>query len=113
MGTEVPFFIIVLGGMYALLAFVVQAFSLGYTRRRLGEAGLSAEQLGALMSGSADADASLKWGLVTTAVGVAVVVIQFFPPEQRQGPLALGLPFLLGGLSLLLHYRLARRRGPS
>ena len=52
---------------------------------------------------------SLKWGMVISAIGLALVLIQIFPQTFRRDG-GLGLVLLFAGLALLLNYRVERRR---
>lgn len=51
-------------------------------------------------------DNSLKWGIVSVGVGLALVVLQFMHLDERD-PLSFGLIFIFGGAGLLLHYAIA------
>jgi choline-glycine betaine transporter len=78
-------------------------------RRRLIDAGATAEVVGAVTTRGDDPGlfTALKWGLVVSAVGLALVLMQLF--SVPQGPISLGLPLLFGAVGLLLYYILARR----
>ncbi|MFQ6112849.1 MAG: DUF6249 domain-containing protein [bacterium] len=52
--------------------------------------------------------ASLKWGMVLIAVGVAIFVGQFFP-YTFSDEATIGVMFVLAGLALILYYFIARR----
>ena len=88
-------------------------------RRRLIEAGASPELARIVTSGSATdlgVHASLQWGLVTAAVGIALIVIQYLPFQPGE-PISFGILLLFAGAGLLgYHYagrRLLRQRGTN
>ncbi|MFQ5823134.1 MAG: DUF6249 domain-containing protein [bacterium] len=52
--------------------------------------------------------ASLKWGMVLIAVGLAIFIGQFFP-YTFSDEATIGGMFILAGLALILYYFIARR----
>jgi len=97
------------------LAFVIVGVTRvvveGRTRRRLIEAGANPEVAAAIVApvrSDPGLHGALKWGLVTGAVGLALVVIQFIPygPDD---PIVFGLVLVFGAAGLLAYYASARR----
>lgn len=94
-----------------LFVSVTTIISDGRTRRRLIEAGAAPELARAL--GAAPKDdpglfGALKWGIVTAAVGLALILIQFLPYRSDQ-PIVLGVILVFAGAGLLAYYVSARR----
>jgi len=108
------------GTLVPLAFFVTVAFTLvgittvisdGRTRRLLIRSGAAAELARAL--GAAPKDdpglySSLKWGLVTGAVGLALILIQFLP-YRSEDPIVLGVILVFLAAGLLAYYVTARR----
>lgn len=78
------------------------------TRNKLIAQGVSAEEAKALLApvGRSGRDASLKWGLVTAAIGAALIVVHVAPFDGG-GPAVPGLILLAAGTALLVHYFLS------
>ncbi len=53
--------------------------------------------------------ASLKWGIVLIAVGVALFINSAFP-LLMEGPASFGLVSLLGGLAFVVYYFIAKNQ---
>lgn len=90
---------------------VTKIVSDGRTRRRLIAAGATPELTAAVLAPlPADPElfSALKWGLVTAAVGVALIVVQFLPYRPDE-PIVLGLVLLGGAGGLLAYYASAKR----
>ncbi len=51
---------------------------------------------------------ALKWGLVTLAIGLAVVVVQFLPYRPDE-PIVLGVVLVFAAGGLLAYYARAKR----
>ncbi len=90
---------------------VTKIISDGRTRRRLIEAAATPELARAITAAPKD-DAglygALKWGLVTGAVGLALILIQFLPYRSNE-PIALGVILVFAAAGLLAYYATARR----
>ena len=90
---------------------VTKVISDGRTRRRLLETNASAELAAAVVARPqvdiAFGDA-LKWGLVTGAVGLGLIIVQFLPYDAED-PIVSGLVLLFGAIGLLSYYVAARR----
>ena len=107
---EAPFIIAaVFVPTFVGLVAITRIISDNRTRRKLVEANVSEQVIHALyMKRGQDPQlfASLKWGLVTVGIGLALVVIQMLPYEFDQ-PIAYGLMFLFAGAGLLGYYLIA------
>jgi hypothetical protein len=102
-------------GLFMTLAFIIvgvaKIVSDGRTRRRLIDANVSPELAKAITVTPADDPGlygTLKWGLVTGAVGLALIIIQFLP--YRSGdPIMLGVILVFAAAGLLGYYVTAKR----
>lgn len=101
--------------LFLSLAFgvvsVTRIISDGRTRRRLIDAGATPELARALAATTRNDPGffgALKWGLVTLAVGLALIVIQFLPFRSDE-PIVAGLILLFLGGGLLAYFAGARR----
>lgn len=92
---------------------VAKLMSDARTRRMqmLLERGVTSEEAAELLASLRDAgqQASLRWGLVALAVGLALVIVQFLPYGAGE-PFVYGLVLVFGAAGLLSSYFLARRR---
>lgn len=71
---------------------------------------VSPEMARVLLTSAPDtSDNSLKWGVVSVAVGAALATIQLTGIEPTS-PLAFGLVFIFGGVGLLAHYVITTTR---
>lgn len=101
--------------LFLSLAFMVvgvtRVVSDGRTRRRLIEAGATAEVAAAVTARSGDAglQETLKWALLIAAVGLSLVVVQFLPYDRDQ-PITAGVILLFAAAGLFAYYAAARRR---
>lgn len=112
-GTLVPI------ALFLSVAFVLvgmtRIISDGSTRRRLIRTGATPELARAIMAAPRNDPGlygALKWGLVTGAVGLALILIQFLP-YRSSDPIVLGVVFLFAGGALLAYYAIVRRLGLS
>ena len=55
---------------------------------------------------------SLQFGLVTGAIGIALIIIQFLP-YRTDDPITAGLVLVFAAAGLLGYYALARRHTPT
>jgi hypothetical protein len=102
-------------GLFAMIAFIIvgvtKIISDGRMRRRLIEAGATPE-LAKAIAGTPQDDpelyGALKWGLLTGAIGLALIVIQFLP-YRSEDPIMLGVILLFAAAGLLGYYVIARR----
>jgi peptidoglycan/LPS O-acetylase OafA/YrhL len=90
---------------------VAQVISDGRTRRRLLEANASPEMAAAIVSpprsGAAQAS-TLKWGFLTGALGLALILVQFLPYDADE-PIVSGILLVAASIGLLASYALDRR----
>jgi hypothetical protein len=98
--------VIVIGGAYLAFVLVVEALAAARVRSKIAERGLSAGEIDALLRRRIDGRASLRWGLVTVAIGLALVVVQLLPAELRGGPIGAAVIFLFAGGALVAHSRM-------
>jgi hypothetical protein len=102
-------------GFFVAIAFIIVAvtriISDGRTRRRLIESGASPE-LARAIAVAPDSDmgmrASLQWGLVVGAIGIALIIIHFLPFDVDV-PFSIGVLFVFTAGGLLAYYAAARR----
>jgi hypothetical protein len=102
-------------GLFAMIAFIIvgvtKIISDGRMRRRLIEAGATPE-LAKAIAGTPQDDpelyGALKWGLLTGAIGLALIIIQFLP-YRPEDPIMLGVILLFAAAGLLGYYVIARR----
>ena len=90
---------------------VTRIISDSRTRRRLIEAGASPELARLIISGSATdhgVQAALQWGLVTGAVGLAFVTIQYMPFQPGE-PISYGILLLFASAGLIGYHVIGRR----
>lgn len=93
-----------------VIVAVTRAISDTLVRRRLIEAGASAEMAEAINSRQRDPGlyGALKWGLVIAALGLALILTQFLP-YGKNDPITFGLVLLFGAGGLLLYYAIVRQ----
>jgi hypothetical protein len=102
-------------GFFMAIAFIIvgvaKIVSDGRTRRRLIDANVSPELAKAIAATPRDDPGlygALKWGLVTGAIGIALIIIQFLP--YRSGdPIMLGVILVFAAGGLLGYYASAKR----
>ncbi len=102
-------------GLFAMIAFIIVGLTKviydGRIRRRLIDTGATPE-LAKAIAGTPHHDlelsGTLKWGLVTGAIGLSLVVIQFLP-YRPEDPIMLGVVLLFAAGGLLGYYAIARR----
>lgn len=106
-------------GMMALSIPIVFVIIVGLTtkwisdnrvRRELTAANASPELVEKLLAAPAEnAESSLKWGMVSVAVGLSLFGIQLLDLDEGD-PLSFGLVFIFGGIGLLLFYMIKSRQ---
>src|SRR2546422_6415326 len=97
-------------GLAFVLVGVRRVISDGRPRRRLIEAGATPELARAVPAVPNDdlgLSGTLRWGLVTGAVGLGLIVIQFLPFRSDE-PIALGVILVFAAAGLLTYYARAR-----
>ncbi|HEY2969426.1 MAG TPA: hypothetical protein VGK75_13815 [Casimicrobiaceae bacterium] len=108
-GTLVP--IAFLLSVAFTLVGVTKVISDGSTRRRLIHAGATPELARAIVAAPKDDPGlygALKWGILTGAVGLALILIQFLPYRSDE-PIVLGVILVFAAAGLLAYYVSARR----
>jgi hypothetical protein len=108
MGDLVPIVLFIAGAV--MVINVTRIISDGRTRRQLIRGGVTPETAAAIIAASptAEAHASLRWGLLTGAVGLALIVVQFLPYKPDE-PISLGIVLLFGAAGLLAYHFASRR----
>jgi hypothetical protein len=102
-------------GFFAMISFIAVGLTKvifdGRVRRRLIETNATPELARAIM-GTAQNDpelyGALKWGILTGAIGLALIVIQFLP-YRPDDPIMLGVILVFAAGGLLGYYVIARR----
>ncbi|HEX9705678.1 MAG TPA: hypothetical protein VGA20_10555 [Gemmatimonadales bacterium] len=93
------------------LVGVTKVISDGRTRRRLIDAGATPEMARAIAMTPKDDPglfSALKWGILTGAVGLSLILIQFLPYRSDE-PIVLGVILVFAATGLLAYYVGARR----
>jgi len=94
-----------------ILVGITKVLSDGRTRRRLIEAGATPELARAIVAAPKDDPGlygALRWGILTGAVGLALILIQFLP-YRSDDPIVLGLILVFAAAGFLGYYVSARR----
>ena len=93
------------------LVAITKVISDGRTRRRLIESQAAPELVRAIVT-PAQEDlglySALKWGVLSGAVGLALIVVQFLPYRPDQ-PIVLGVILVFAAAGLIGYYLSARR----
>lgn len=91
------------------IALVIKVITDAFTRNKLIQAGLVDEKIKFLFSQYGGASHSnVKWGLVLISIGTPWLLHQLYPYYlEDEG--AVGLAFILAGLSLILYYFIVAR----
>jgi hypothetical protein len=97
--------------MLVIIPIIVKQLSENKMRRQLIEKGLVDEKIKYLFLDKPKdyVGASLKWGMVLIAVGLAVFVGQMAPHDLVQ-EITIGAMLIFGGLALVLYYIIAGKR---
>jgi hypothetical protein len=92
--------------VFATIAFIVK-IALEYgTRKKLIDKGLVDENVRHLFNYAAPAASSLKWGMVLTGIGIAVLIGRLVPYRWEE-EMTISLMFILAGLALIIYYVIA------
>jgi hypothetical protein len=113
-GTETLVPIGLFVSIVVLFIGVAKVISDGRTRRRLIEAGATADVVRAVTPAVRDdlgVYSALKWGIVILAGGFALVVIQFMPYRDND-PIVPGILMVFVGGALLIYWAFMRRHQP-
>ncbi|MGB8657670.1 MAG: DUF6249 domain-containing protein [Candidatus Zixiibacteriota bacterium] len=97
--------------MLIMVPVVIKLLSENKTRRQLIEKGLVDEKIKYLFSDKPKdyLGSSLKWGMVSIAVGLAIFVGQMVPHYVEQ-EVIIGCMLTFGGLALVVYYLIANSR---
>ena len=94
-----------------ILVGITKVISDGRTRRRLIEAGASPELARAIVAAPKDDPglySALRWGILTGAVGLALILIQFLPYRSDE-PIVFGVILVFAAAGFLGYYVSVRR----
>lgn len=96
--------------MFIVIAAIVKIIADNTTRKRLIDKGLVDENIKYLFPDRLKSQtmASLKWGMVCIAIGLAVFIGQIAPSDLEE-EVTIGAMFVLAGLALVLYYPIASR----
>jgi hypothetical protein len=95
---------------YAIVG-VTRAIMDGRTRRKLLESNASADIVAKMVTpprNDSPVSATLQWGLVLGAIGIALVIVQFLPYDEDD-PILTGLVLIAAAIGLLGSHLAARR----
>ena len=97
--------------MFLVIPFIVKVVSDNKIRQKLIEKGLVDENIKHLFPSKPkdQISASLKWGMVLIAVGLAVFVGQMAPSDLVE-EVTIGCMLVFGGLALVLYYVIANKK---
>ncbi|MFP6807164.1 MAG: DUF6249 domain-containing protein [Pseudomonadales bacterium] len=109
-GELVP--LIIVPAFFFMIAYIARLISDNRVRRELinSNADTSTIENLLLKARSENPDASLKWGIVSLAIGLALVLIEVMDLSTDQA-LTYGITFIFGGAGLLCFYMIKIRRG--
>lgn len=107
---EVLQVLIAVGGLFVVIGFTADSIARAAVRRKVADKDLSPDQMEAVLKRRVDPDHVLKWALLTTALGLGFVLIQFLPSDLQDEPIVVGLVLIFAGGSLFL-YRSMLKRG--
>ncbi|MDZ4723058.1 MAG: DUF6249 domain-containing protein [candidate division Zixibacteria bacterium] len=90
---------------------IVKIISDGRTRKQLIEKGLVDDKAKLFLRGQSEMNAlaSLKWGMVLVAVGLAAILSQMLDYWWAEEGM-FGLMFLFAGVAFLIYYPIAQKR---
>lgn len=93
---------------FAMIGFIVKIISDNGLRKKMIERGMSSDEVKAYLSSTkidftTNPISSVKWGLISISVGIAIFAGMIVSPEEREYVTA-GLLFLLSGVSLVAFY---------
>ena len=97
--------------MFLVIPFIVKVVSDNKIRQKLIEKGLVDENIKHLFPSKPkdQISASLKWGMVLIAVGLAVFVGQMAPSDLVE-EVTIGCMLVFGGLALVLYYVISGKK---
>lgn len=98
------------GGFFLLMGFLAKVIAGVVIRWRISGRDLSAEQMEVILRRRSSPGELMKWGLLALTTGAGFVVVQFLPPVMRDGPMAVGLLLIAGGIGLFLYAGMIQAR---
>ncbi len=104
--------IIIVPGFFILIGFITKLISDNRVRRELIKSNADTATIENLFlrARSENPDGSLKWGVVSVAIGIAMILIEFIDLAGDQ-PMTYGIVFIFGGAALLGFYKIKMLRG--
>ena len=95
---------------FFLLGYLIHVVSNNNIKRRLIEKGMVDEKLKYLYADKYDRNvpSSLKWGMVLTTIGLAVLVARLIPAVDSD-EMTLSMMLIFGGVALIAYYFIATR----
>jgi hypothetical protein len=95
---------------FFLLGYIIHVVSTNNIKRRLIEKGMVDENLKFLYADKYDRNvpSSLKWGMVLTTIGLAVLVARLIPAIDSD-EMTLSLMLIFGGIALISYYFIATK----
>ena len=100
--------------LFYVTYLIVKVITDNRVRQKLIDKGLVDEKAKYLFVKSTEMQpmASLKWGIVLIAVGIALFINSVFP-LLMEGPASFGFVSLLAGLAFVVYYFIAKQRKES
>jgi hypothetical protein len=94
--------------MFLVTAFIVKIILDHQTRKKLIEKGMLDENVKYLYADKPESRilSSLKWGMISIGIGMAILIGQVAPPELQE-EVTIGGMFILAGLGLVIYYLFA------
>ena len=97
--------------MFWVIVGVARVISDNRVRSKALDNSATPEVIAAIMTPAArDLGGALKWGIITTLLAIAFIVVGQFRLDEYSEPLALGVILLGPGLGLLIYYAIAKRQ---
>jgi len=95
-----------------VFAYMLKLFLDYRLRRKLIDKGLVDEKIKYLFfsKDEAYAPSSLKWGLVLTGIGLAIIIARILPYHWYETEVSISLMFIFAGAGLLIYYAIADKR---
>lgn len=106
--------VLICGIIFYFTAYIVRLSIENRTRQKLIDKGLSPEQAKTLnfASFAPQAPSSLKWGIVSTALGLGLfvrIMLNNLIDIELRDEFTLGLMLTLAGISLIVYYFIAKK----
>jgi len=97
---------------FIVIAVIIKMLSDNKTKRILIEKGMLDENVKYLYADRYDSNvpSSLKWGMVFTAIGLAVIIGKILDNYfQDTDQITIALMFVFGGLAMIVYYFIAKK----